>query len=109
MKPIGDDAFIVMSGPPEKGKRERISKVRSHIKKGYFERKSEKKRDGQMAENARRALEAACMESVVERTLKFPGFSATMPIVYAALDGQLSIPESSRRVQKCECDFHACF
>jgi hypothetical protein len=42
MVSTGDTAFIIMTGAPQDGKRERISKVRSHITKRYFERQHQK-------------------------------------------------------------------
>jgi len=102
MQPIGDEAFIVMSGPPDKGKRERISKVRSHIKKGYFERKSEMKKRGLVTEHARSSLEEMFRETAVGSTLKNRVIGTTVPFGPARLDQEIVASNSSWRVQRCE-------
>ena len=112
MKPIGDDAFIIMSGPPEKGKRERISKVRSHIKKGYFERKLEGKKCLERTQNKKSAFTAShlCSESPTGSLEKsnstLPGhvLHTWLPIanVTNTPNHAYFMPESTRRVQKCE-------
>ena len=101
MKRIGDDAFIIMSGPPEKGKRERISKVRSHIKKGYFKQKLKKQMEVLAAEKANCAYEVPCRERLVERALANRVFCTTAPFRHV-LKGEVLISESTQRVQRCE-------
>jgi hypothetical protein len=43
MDPLDENPFIVISGPPQKGKGARISTVRSHIKRRYFQQQQQQK------------------------------------------------------------------
>jgi hypothetical protein len=112
MDPIGANAFIVMSGPPQKGKRERLSKARSHITKAYFEKqKGKAKLPGHISQCPRTsptrpffALEQANTQRLLEPTIPpqvpFTLLSADHPM----RNSSVLMSETSRRLQRCECD-----
>jgi hypothetical protein len=103
MDHIGTNAFIVMSGPPQEGKRERISKVRSHITKGYFRRQNE---------NSRLASRRIQVPDVQEKMLvedlhptlppEIPNTVFSMAADCSMSDSAFLKSETTRRMQKCK-------
>jgi hypothetical protein len=111
---IDSDAFIVTSGPPEKGKYERISQVRSHITRRYFQQQNQ--RAPHLPKNAHDATTTTlCLHPKTDslrRAIK-PTLSLTLPpeIAYTILaadhpmlDSGHLMTETTRRMQKCKSD-----
>lgn len=112
MNSINGDAFIIISGPPQKGKRERISQVRSHITKRYFQRQnlrtvglSQHKQSPKVAtscmyckhDSLRRAVQPSLPPEIASTIL-----SPDHPM----LNSGYLLSETTRRMQKCKSDLH---
>jgi hypothetical protein len=101
-RPPADDNFIVISGPPQAGKRERISKVRSHITKRYFHKlHSSAEKQGRSVVltgiNKSQSRENACHPRICKElriSAPIPENSLQNPAFFAA--------ETTRRMHKCE-------
>jgi hypothetical protein len=101
--PPADDNFIVISGHhPQTGKRERISRVRSHITKRYFHKlhNSAEKRErpvlltGINKSQSRENVYHPRIRKELRMSAPIPDNSLQNPAFFAA--------ETTRRMHKCE-------
>jgi hypothetical protein len=103
VEPIADDAFIVISGQhPQTGKRERISRVRTHITKQYF-RKLHHKARAVKQPTLRSGSHQNYDHEHVGCPLVVTGLCNPLPLAsHVLLNPSSFATETTRRMQKCE-------
>jgi hypothetical protein len=111
MEPIGESAFITFTGPPQKGKREHISRVRSHITRAYFERRKQPLTVSHTQQHeAQSGIEVSSLSADSEPVntvlvsnilpeIKFAVLSVDHPM----RDSSFFAAETTRRMHKCKC------